>query len=80
MHEHQLLGVLNRNTASSRQGLTKKLLCFFRAVDDTDNDNNMLFCSGNLSFFLSTSQINQCAKSVCESEQKGSEKGRKAAL
>lgn len=79
MHKHQVLGVLNRNTSSSRHGLTKKLSCFFHAMDDTDNDNNMLFYSGNLSFFLSTSQINQCAKSVCESEQRGSEKGRRKA-
>lgn len=80
MQEHQLLGVLNRNTSSSRQGFTQKLSCFFPALDVTDNDNNMLFYSGNSRFFLSTSQIKQCAKSVCENERKGSEKGRKAAI
>lgn len=70
----------NRNTSSNWQGFTQKSACFFLSLDDTDTDNNMLFCFGNLRFFLFVSQINQWAKSVCENEQKGREKGRKTAM
>lgn len=75
-----VLGSVEQKHIIQQTGFTQKLSCFFHAVDDTDNDNNMLFCSGNLRFFLSTSQINQCAKIARGSEQKGSENRRKAVI